>query len=815
MKHFLSFITVFTLGFNSQSQTLYRSYYNGFSVIPLNDSIAKTVNCQSKKGLLVQRVVPGSTSANAGIQINDIVLELNTIPIKETADLKRGKLASLKENSLVTYKVWRNGEFKLLTGVAVSRPLETKNSIVYTYGAVPYKNGLLRSLISQPNDIKSKRPAILFIQGYTCSGNTDLDVLHPYRRLTDGLTEAGFLVMRIEKPGMGDNENTPPCDEIDVNQEAEAFEKALLFLKKNPNVDTSNIFIWGHSMGGVIAPMLTSKYTWVKGAIVYGTVNLIWGEYVLKMTRLQSEGFGVSPVEVEKTVREMRKILYEIFTLKKSPSQFVKENSTLKNTMQQQFGWQEGTDKLFTRSAAFSQTLDDINLNELWSKTKSKVLAFYGEADIEALNDEGAKSIVSIVNQYNPGSATYHFLPQTDHSFAKVGTIQDGYKTKADPNYSSLMIQKFNPEVVNVSTNWLKSIINLNEYNIDSKATFSSHTANTYQWKKQKTEPYRGKQDDVFFINENNGWYGNGEGKLYNTINGGENWNLISNKPGTFIRCLGFLDSLHGFIGNVGTDYFPDVKDTVPLYETFDGGKNWKPVTNIKGPYPKGLCAIDIYKKMYINKGKPAYKNIIRAAGRVGGPAFLMTSTDEGKNWKSENMNNYCAAIFDIHFTTLDTGFICGATDADVEKSNAIILRTTNGGKTWQKVYQSNRPFELTWKCSFPNSKTGFVTLQNYNPDNSVTQRSIIKTIDGGNTWNELPLENNFNLREFGVGFINEQVGFVGTTVGGYQTTDGGTTWTKTNIGSYTNKFRVLDVRNKTIVVGIGENIYVKEFFKN
>ena len=813
MKYFL-FITLSVLALNINSQTLYRSYYNGFAVIPINDSIAKTINCSSKTGLLVQRVVPNSTSANAGLQVNDIVVELNSIQIKETADLKKGKLASLKENSQATYKVWRNGEFKLLTGTAASRPPETKTGIIYTYGAVPYKNGLLRSLISAPKDTKSKRPAILFIQGYTCSGNTDLDALHPYRRLTDGLTEAGYIVMRIEKPGMGDNENTPPCDEINVNQEAEAFENALLALKKNSNVDTSNIFIWGHSMGGVLAPMLTSKYTWVKGAIVYGTVNLIWGEYVLKMTRLQNEGFGVSPVENEKTIREMRKIVYEIFTLKKSPSQFVKENPLLKTTLQQQFGWEEGKDKLFTRSTAFNQTLDDINLNDLWSKTKSKVLAFYGEADIEALNDEGAKAIVNIVNTNNPSNATYYFLPQTDHSFAKVGSIQDGYKTKADPNYASIMVQNFNPEVIIVSANWLKSIVNPTEFKFDAKSNSSSLSENKYQWKKQKTESYRGKQDDVFFSNETNGWYGNGEGKLYNTTNGGENWNLVASKAGTFIRCLGFLDSLHGFIGNVGTDYFPDVKDTVPLYETFDGGKNWKPVTNITGSYPKGFCAIDIYKKLYINKGKPAYKNIIRAAGRVGSPAFLMTSIDEGKTWKSETMSNYCAAIFDIHFTTIDTGFICGASDADVEKSNAVILRTTNGGKTWQKVYQSSRPFELTWKCSFPTSKTGFVTLQNYNPNDSITQRSIIKTTDNGSTWKELPLETDFNLREFGVGFINEQVGFVGTTVGGYQTTDGGATWTKTNIGNYTNKFRALKLKDKTVVVGIGDGIYKLEVTK-
>jgi len=54
-----------------------------------------------------------------------------------------------------------------------------------------------------------------------------------------------------------------------------------------------------------------------------------------------------------------------------------------------------------------------------------------------------------------------------------------------------------------------------------------------------------------------------------------------------------------------------------------------------------------------------------------------MTSFNNGKTWKSENMEKYCAAIFDIHFVSADTGFICAASNANVEKCNAVILKTT------------------------------------------------------------------------------------------------------------------------------------------
>ena len=96
----------------------------------------------------------------------------------------------------------------------------------------------------------------------------------------------------------------------------------------------------------------------------------------------------------------------------------------------------------------------------------------------------------------------------------------------------------------------------------------------TYNWEKLNTETYKGKQDDIFFVNERVGWYINGFGKIYHTTDGGQIWKLQLEKKGTFFRCVAFIDSLHGFVGTVGTDYFPNVTDTIPLYKTTDGGES-------------------------------------------------------------------------------------------------------------------------------------------------------------------------------------------------------------------------------------------------
>ena len=329
-----------------------------------------------------------------------------------------------------------------------------------------------------------------------------------------------------------------------------------------------------------------------------------------------------------------------------------------------------------------------------------------------------------------------------------------------------------------------------------------------YTWQKLETEPYRGKQDDIDFVNKNVGWYVNGYGKIFNTQDGGQTWTKQLEKPGTFFRTIEFIDENIGFAGTVGTDYFPNVSDTIPLYGTKDGGKTWKPI-DYSGPYVKGLCAMDVVKEAYVNHGKLDYKYHIYAVGRVGSPANMMVSHDGGNTWQSQSMNNDCKMLFDIKMFDKNEGIACAASSEDITKANAVILKTKDGGKTWKKVYQSNRPFELTWKASFPTKNVGYVTIQSYNPDPEVKQQRIAKTIDGGETWTEINLVEDHAARQFGVGFIDENHGYVGTVQSGFETKDGGLTWQPIDLGMACNKIKIYqDEKGATYGYAIGVNVF-------
>ena len=338
--------------------------------------------------------------------------------------------------------------------------------------------------------------------------------------------------------------------------------------------------------------------------------------------------------------------------------------------------------------------------------------------------------------------------------------------------------------------------------------------ASSTAWKRFATEAYRGKQDDVLFISPSTGWYVNGAGKIFKTTDSGATWTQKVKMDGTYFRCIAFVDEKLGFAGNIGPGYFPNVSDTVPLYKTEDGGETWNAVTTLEGPPVVGLCALEVVRVPFVNAGSLEYRTRIVGVGRVGGPTAMVTSDDLGRTWQRVTLPESCAMAFDVHFFDLEHGVVAAASSADVAESRAMILTTSDGGKTWTEAYRGSRPFELTWKISFPTRDVGYVTIQSYNPDTAASARYIAKTTDGGRTWAEVPLVDDHRVRQFGVAFIDENRGWIGAMPGGFETTDGGRTWLRADFGNAVNKIRVLRTDSGTHLHAIGVNVSTLEIPK-
>ena len=336
---------------------------------------------------------------------------------------------------------------------------------------------------------------------------------------------------------------------------------------------------------------------------------------------------------------------------------------------------------------------------------------------------------------------------------------------------------------------------------IDKKKAFAATTP--LSWKTLPNSPVASSRtDDIWFFNENEGWLVNSSGYVCKTTNGGECWEpkfylCPASKGKPYLRCMGWGSKKVGWFGSVtgiGDDGLKNPENYLNtlLHHTTDGGETWAPVTNLPKGSPAGICGF------YAVNEQVAYGSGTNDPG-LPGPAIVKT-TDGGASWELIDMKAHADNLIDIYFMDEDNGFVVGGKIHDQCDINyagyppprlikyaqlkPVILRTTDGGKSWTNVAANTSGFlcgEWGWKIQFINEKSGFVSLENF------VTAGILKTTDGGQTWVRHAVQdvcgNIINKDLEGIGFINEKQGWVGGWGNNFAglmnsyTNDGGLTW--------------------------------------
>jgi photosystem II stability/assembly factor-like uncharacterized protein len=556
-------------------------------------------------------------------------------------------------------------------------------------------------------------------------------------------------------------------------------------------------------MGGVMTPFL-AKEGKVRGSIVYGTIARTWFEYQLENVRRQSELAGASPADVAEAMQQQAKESAMILVEKKTLGDVWERWPELRQEPQ---GLMLDENHMSTRHMRFFHELQDINIARAWNDSKGAVLGVWGEYDWVASHDDHER-IAAIVNARQADSGTVLTMPKADHAFTTHASMAESRTAMGQGQWDANLPKRILEWIDAVESGNRVAWADTKPDKTKPDKIASEPESDLPKWTKLTTEPYPGKQDDIYFVDPTLGFYGNGAGRIFRTTDGGATWQKVFEQKGTFVRCLAFTDDKHGVMGNIGPGYFPGVTDPNPLYRTEDGGATWSPVTEIDGDPVVGLCAFDIVQVPFVNAGNLDHRPRIIGVGRVGGPAAYIWSDDLGKTWKQGVLPEIGAMAFDVKFLDDQRGFIASATHADVAQSHALILATDDGGSTWREVYRSARPFEITWKLSFPSKDVGYCTIQSYNPDTSASARFVAKTTDGGKTWSEIPLVDDHRVRQFGVAFLDENIGWVGAMPHGLGTTDGGKSWSKVDFGNAVNKIRLIPSSQGVTGYAIGAEVY-------
>lgn len=227
-------------------------------------------------------------------------------------------------------------------------------------------------------------------------------------------------------------------------------------------------------------------------------------------------------------------------------------------------------------------------------------------------------------------------------------------------------------------------------------------------------------------------------GIIARTLDGGRSWGVTELNPN---------DNFKAVAHRVGTS-FVAVGDGGTILRTDDPDGKWIPQQSGVKVSLRSILFIDSLRGFV-----------------VGESGVILSTFDGGENWQvSRRAEQSDEVLHAIHFTDEKNGIATGY-DRGFKPPIPVYLRTTNAGKTWE-YDQSLFGYGIMQKIDIPNGKNGFALNEN----------GLLKTSDGGSSWEPIQIGSQFTLRDFVVTTLDSVwvVGDAGTV---YRTIDGGKSW--------------------------------------
>lgn len=225
-----------------------------------------------------------------------------------------------------------------------------------------------------------------------------------------------------------------------------------------------------------------------------------------------------------------------------------------------------------------------------------------------------------------------------------------------------------------------------------------------------------------------------------------------------------FINDQVGFM--TSNIYVSESNRTGFILKTTDGGHSWDTLPG---------------ELEYVSNISVISENIIWA-GTVDKGVYK--TTDGGSTWHNynpSNANNFFVTdlvhleVSNVHFSDENTGFVN-------YNDSRFLAKTTDGGANWSIV---NRAYENIYQSQLSIVSKDLI----FDFTHTLAGGEVLsKSIDGGNTWEEVTMPAEFeSIDDFHrIKFLNEQDGFILDDERNYfyRTIDGGTTWTKYQVNN-------------------------------
>ena len=178
----------------------------------------------------------------------------------------------------------------------------------------------LNGLLTLPDHAARPVPAVVFVHG---SGSSNMDEkvgkLTPFRDLAQGLAAHGIASIRYNKRSFSHGWAMLRDKSKPLTVREETIEDALLateLLRKDPRIDPEQVFLLGHSMGGMLAPRIDAEGGNYKGLILMAGTPRRLEEVLIEQTEESLAALkGAAPWLAEKQLRKLRTLFDGLYDL--------------------------------------------------------------------------------------------------------------------------------------------------------------------------------------------------------------------------------------------------------------------------------------------------------------------------------------------------------------------------------------------------------------------------------------------------------------------------------------------------------------------
>jgi pimeloyl-ACP methyl ester carboxylesterase len=332
---------------------------------------------------------------------------------------------------------------------------------LYTQEEVTFTNGenKFAGTLTIPRT-EGKHPAVVMITG-SGAQNRDEEIVgfKPFKIIADYLSSNGIAVLRYDDRGVGGSTGKTVAEST-TEEFAGDVNEAVKFLKSRTDVNPDQVGLIGHSEGGIIAPMVASKYNGVAFIVLMAGTGVMGIDILKEQSRLIMKADNSTDEEI-KGYQKMLDMVYDAMKNNKGWDELKK---MFRQSMEESYKRMSKEQKKSIKSREdYINSMTDITINEFKSpwmqffmmydpylaltKVTCPVLILFGEKDLQVPPAQNEKPMTDALTKGGNKDFIVKKFPDGNHLFQKAIT--------GNPSEYATLPMEFVPGFLDAIKDWI------------------------------------------------------------------------------------------------------------------------------------------------------------------------------------------------------------------------------------------------------------------------------------------------------------------------------------------------------------------------